>query len=89
MAQINGEWEGKEYHKKLRGTVIHEDMLAHLRNQFRNKGAWLDKKIDAELLIRKEQDHSGEKHELGQSNQDAKETKKSKVLKRASAVKVK
>ena len=89
MAQINGEWEGKDYHKKLKGTTVHEDILAHLRNQFRNKGSWLDKKIEAEMLVRKEQDHSGEKHELGQSNQDAKEAKRSKGLKRASAMKVK
>ncbi len=49
MSQINDEWADIESSEIFHGTEILEDLKSHLRNQFRNKGAQLNKKLKAEM----------------------------------------
>ena len=60
MAEINEEWAEIESLDIFKGTKIMEDYKCLLRNQFRNKGAPLNKKLKAEMQIRSEEARSKE-----------------------------
>ena len=54
FAEINEEWTTLSNSKLLEGTALLKDFKSHLRNQFREQGKYLNKKIESELQIRSE-----------------------------------
>ena len=48
IVSFNKEWQGIESNPGFQDSKLAKDMLAHLRNQWRNKGVWLNKKLLSE-----------------------------------------
>ena len=65
MAVLNPAWEGLEGDISFEASSAYKHMHSHVKNQFREKGKYLDRKIKGEIAQRSSQAEAQSQLELG------------------------